>query len=77
MINPKTLLTLKKSKEQFESTHPKFSAMIGQIISGDMIEEGTVIEISVTKADGTNITGNMKVQPSDMDLFNNLKDLGM
>jgi len=76
MINPKAILGLRKAKETFENTHPKFAAMFGKIISGGMIEEGSTIEIIVTKPDGTEVKGNMRVQASDMELFSQLSALG-
>ena len=40
------------------------------------INEGDVIEITVTKSDGTPVTANMKVQKSDLELLEELKGLG-
>ena len=77
MIGPKTIITLKKAKDTFEKTHPKFAAMFGSLISGNMIDEGTIIELTVTRPDGTHVKGNMKVQPSDMEFFRELSQLGM
>ena len=50
--------------------------MFRQIISGKMIEEGSIIELTVTKPDGSKVTGNMRVQASDIELFSQLSSLG-
>jgi hypothetical protein len=39
------------------------------------IEEGSVIEITVTKTDGTSTTGNMRVQQSDLEMLQEIKNL--
>jgi hypothetical protein len=39
------------------------------------VEEGSVIEITVTRPDGTATTGNMRVQPSDLEVLQELKNL--
>jgi len=76
MINPGAIMGFMKAKQTFEKTHPKFAAMFGQIISGRMLEEGSTIELTVTKPDGTKVKGNMRVQASDIELFNSLSSLG-
>ena len=76
MINPRAIMGLMKAKETFEKTHPRFAAMFGQIVSGRMVEEGSTIELTVTKPDGTKVTGNMRVQASDMEILSQLASLG-
>jgi hypothetical protein len=39
------------------------------------VEEGSVIEITVTSPDGVPVTGNMRVQQSDLELIRQLKEL--
>ena len=77
MINPKTLIELKHSKDIFEKTHPKFASMFGAILSGKMIEEGSTIEIIVTDPNGHSVKGNMKVKPSDMEFFHEFSKLSL
>ena len=64
------------AKNQFEQTHPKFAAFVTSIARSG-IEVGSVIEIKITKPDGTDVTANMRVQQSDLDLVNTLKEMGM
>jgi hypothetical protein len=61
------------AKNQFEQTHPKFAAFFGTILKQG-VEEGSVIEITVTRPDGTPVTANMKVQQSDIELIRQLKE---
>lgn len=74
MVNPATLMKIMGAKNKFEGAHPKFVAFLNAIMRQGL-SEGTVIEITVTRPDGTSLTGNMKVQQSDMELVEELKNL--
>lgn len=74
MMNPAIIMKLMGAKKQFESTHPKFVAFFQQMIQQG-VEAGSVIEINVTKSDGSVVTANMRVQQSDLDLVAQLKEL--
>ena len=67
-------MKLMGAKTQFEKTHPKFAAFFQSVLAQG-VEEGSVIEITVTKPDGTPTTANMRVQRSDIELVQGLKDL--
>lgn len=71
-MNPMSVMKMMKAKDTFVSNHPKFAAFI-QYVFSSKIEEGTIIEITVTKPGEAPVTTNMKVQQSDLDLFNELK----
>jgi hypothetical protein len=73
-INPAMMIKLMGAKNQFEQTHPKFAAFFGTIMKQG-VEEGSVIEITVTRPDGTPVTANMKVQHSDIELIQQLREL--
>lgn len=75
MINPAIAMKIMNAKNRFTQSHPKFVAFLNVVFSGG-IEEGTVIEITVTKPGQTPITSNMKVTQDDMDLMETLKELG-
>lgn len=72
VMNPMSAMKMMKAKDAFVSNHPKFAAFIQHVFSSK-IEEGTIIEITVTKPGEAPVTTNMKVQQSDLDLFNELK----
>lgn len=73
-LNPMLLMKLMNAKNQFEGTHPKFMAFISSVFSRPL-EEGTVIEFTVTRSGESPITANIKVQQSDLELLAELKEL--
>lgn len=73
-MNPASIMKIMSAKAQFERNHPKFSAFVRTVFSKP-IEEGTVIEITVTRPDDEPLTANIKVQQSDLELLESLKDI--
>ena len=69
MINPAAAMKVMKAKNQFVSNHPKFAAFFRNVLTGG-VQEGTV-----TRRGEEPMTTNMRVQQSDIELFQNLKDL--
>ena len=61
-------------KLKFLSNHPKFAFFVKNIFSRK-IEAGTIIEITVKRPGENPITSNMKVTESDIELFENVKDI--
>ena len=68
-FNPGMLMKVMEARKTFEANHPKFLAFL-QNVFGSGIEEGTIIEITVTKPGESPVTTNIKVQQSDLDLLN-------
>ena len=64
-MNPAVLMKLMSAKAQFEQSHPK-------VIS---FEEGTILELTVTRPGEEPVTTNLKVKDSDLALMESLKDL--
>ncbi len=62
------------ARNQFNHNHPKFGAFLKSVFSRQ-IEEGTVIELSVTRPGEEPVTTNIKVQQSDLELLEELKGL--
>lgn len=76
MMNPAVLMKLMSAKKKFTQNHPKFEAFLKAVFQGDHgVAEGTVIEITVTKPGEQPITTNLKVQQSDLELVEELKNL--
>ncbi len=71
MVNPGMLLKLQKSKDRFVENHPKFPAFL-KAVGKDSVTEGTVIELQVTKPNGESMKTNIKLQPSDVEMFTDL-----
>lgn len=73
-MNPASIMKLMSAKSQFERNHPKFMLFIKTVFSRP-VEEGTVLEITVTRPGEEPVTANIKVQQSDLDLIAELKEL--
>lgn len=73
-INPAAIFKAKKSWETFCGNHPRFPAFL-QAVQSTGIQEGTVIEVSVTTPEGKTMTGNVRLTASDMEIFADLKGL--
>lgn len=74
MMNPAAMMKIMNAKNKFTQNHPKFIAFL-QTVFTKGVEEGTIIEITVTKPGEEPITSNLKVQASDMELIKELKNL--
>lgn len=74
MFNPAMIFQIKNMWERFQQNHPKFPRFL-QVVGRECIQEGTVIEISVTKANGENLTSNIKLNAEDMELIAMMRDL--
>lgn len=74
-MNPVSIMKIMSAKAQFERNHPKFSAFL-KVVFSRPVEEGTVIEFTVTRPGEEPMTANIRVQQSDLDLLESLKELG-
>ena len=72
-MNPTKLLKMQMAWKQFNETHPKVFPFL-KAVEAAGIQEGTVIAISVETPDGQKFESNIKVQPSDMELFRSMKE---
>lgn len=73
-MNPASILKFLSAKKQFEDNHPKFVAFVGTVLSRPL-EEGTVMEVTVTRPGEKPVTGNIKLLQSDLELLAELKEL--
>ena len=73
-MNPAAIMKLMSAKNRFRDNHPKFVAFLSAVYA-KAIEEGTVIEITVTKPGQDPMTANIKVQQSDLELMQELREL--
>lgn len=71
-MNPASIFKIKGAWEKFVANHPKFPAFM-QAASQGMVEEGTIIDVTITAPDGRHISTNVKLTESDMELFKSLK----
>lgn len=75
MVNPKKLMELNRIKDDFVKRHPKVMEFF-QKIAKEGIQEGSVIELTITRPDGSKTGSNMRVQKEDLELVEMLKELG-
>ena len=68
MMNPANIMKIMNAKNKFTANHPKFVAFLSAVFSREM-EEGTVIEITLTRPGEEPMTTNMKIRQSDLDLM--------
>lgn len=76
MMNPAAMMKIMKAKSTFENNHPKFIAFLRAVFSSK-IEEGTIIEIKVQKPGEEPILTNIRVQQSDLELVEELRNISM
>lgn len=50
-MNPMDLMKIMSAKNRFDANHPKFGAFVKAAFGGG-IQEGTILELTVTKPDG-------------------------
>lgn len=74
MMNPMKLMKIKGAWDKFAGNHPKFPAFV-QAVSAAGIRENDILEIRVTKPDGAVYATNIRVSESDLELFDELKEL--
>lgn len=72
MINPMSLLKYKNAWGKFSENHPKFPHFL-RAVSKNALSEGTLIEITVTTPDGKSYSSNLKIQPEDIELLQELR----
>ena len=73
MMNPATIMKIMNAKNKFTANHPKFVAFLNAVFSREM-EEGTVIEITLTRPGEEPMTTN-KIQHSELELMRELQDM--
>lgn len=74
MFHPNMILQIKNMWERFQMNHPKLPRFL-QVVGTECMQEGTIIEISVTKPNGENITSNLRLNETDMEMVAALKEL--
>lgn len=74
MLNPASMIKIMNAKNEFNRNHPKFTAFLKAVFSKG-IEEGTVIEIMVKKPGEEEMTANIRIQQSDLELMQELREI--
>ena len=74
MMNIGSLGKIMNAKEVCTANQPKFVAFLQAVFSNG-VEEGTIIELTVTKPGQDPVTTNIKVQQSDLDMMDSIREL--
>ena len=75
MINPGMMMKLMNAKNTFETVSYTHLTLVSRFFMGGAITEGTIIEITITRPGEEPVSTNLKVQKSDLDLVEELKNL--
>lgn len=73
-MNPRRMLELAKLQQRFKKNHPKVVPFL-KAASEKALQEGSVIEISVTTPEGKVMRTNLKVKPEDLEIVEQLKQM--
>lgn len=73
-MNPMFLLQLKPAWEQFKGKHPKLVNFVKAASRDGFMDEGSLIEISITNSLGKTMSSNVRVKREDLDFLNALKN---
>ena len=74
MVNPADIVKFMGFKNKFQANHPKFVQFLGYI-SRTGINEGTIIEVTVTKPGEDPVAGNIKITQEDLQMLAELRSL--
>ncbi|KAI4451973.1 hypothetical protein C823_006534 [Eubacterium plexicaudatum ASF492] len=75
MVNPAMIFKIKSMWDEFTRNHPKLPRFFQAAVSHPL-EEGTVIEMTIQRPNGDTLTSNVKLTASDLDLLDQLKEMG-
>lgn len=65
-------MKLKAKWEKFCKNHPKVPLFVDKC-NEQLLTEGTIIDIKVTRPDGTTLCTNVKLLPEDLELLQDFK----
>lgn len=74
MFNPTIIFELQNKWRRFTENHPKFPKFM-QAVANTKIEEGTIIDIKFTTADGQEICSNVKLNAEDIEMLREVGEL--
>lgn len=74
MMNPASIFQIKALWDRFTAGHPKLPRFL-QAAASSSVDEGTIIEVKITKSNGDTIASNLKITAEDLALFQELKNI--
>ena len=73
-INPAMLLRMMNLRKEFENRHPRVVSFFNRELLSSM-EEGTVLEMTITRPGGDPVTTNMRITAEDMAMLEEIKNI--
>ena len=73
-MNPRRMLELANLQQKFKKNHPKVFPFL-KAASEKALQEGSIIEISVTTPEGKMMRTNLKVKPEDLEIVEQLTQM--
>lgn len=74
-MNPMILMQLQQRVQIFQKDHPKVMPFL-KAVSENAMQEGAVIAMKVTTADGKTIESNIKINANDVETMKIFMDAG-
>ena len=75
MLIPVLKLLKAKDRKDFAAAHPKFPLFLRAVSDGNVMQEGTIAEITITTADGRKYETNLKLTANDLQLFDDVRQI--
>lgn len=72
-FNPMKIMQMQSTWKAFVERHPKLPMFI-RAVGSQALAEGTILEIKVTKPDGTNMVTNLKLSDEDLDAIRKVQE---
>lgn len=73
-MNPRKMMELARMQQEFKKNHPKVLPFL-KAASEKAMQEGSIIDISVTTPAGEVLRTNMKVRTEDLELLKEWKNM--
>ena len=74
-MNPMELLQLKSAWDTFKANHPKLIFFAKTVSKENFLDEGSLIELTVTNTSGETKTANIRVKRGDMELLQRIQEM--
>ena len=74
MRNPAKMMQLRKQYNAFAARHPKFLRYLAYV-SDRYLADGTVMDVTVTDAEGKSLHGNAKLTAEDVAFLQEVREL--
>jgi len=72
-MNPMKLVQVKPMLDAFQARHPKFIQFFGY--AGQNLNEDSLLEISITTAEGKKTVTNMRITAEDLELMEKMREV--